>query len=154
MTISENMKKVYSEVDEFIELLASENKEKIPVEIRNFFKKEKDINYIKNINPNVSIKKQDLKFDTLAIIALLNLNYICEDENEKENLRKIYFENEEKYNELFQVGFCSDEIFKNKELNSNENLSKDKHLIKKNKETFFSKIIKNLRKIISNLVNK
>ena len=42
MTNSIDYKKAYSEVDTFIELLNDENKKKIPKELIDFFKKEKD----------------------------------------------------------------------------------------------------------------
>ena len=69
MGISINTRQAYSEVDEFLELISDENRNKIPKKLREFFKEEKDINYIKGINPNISIKNQELKEETLAIIA-------------------------------------------------------------------------------------
>lgn len=99
MSISITTKQVYSEIDEFLELLTSEEKNKIPKKLRDFFKNNKDKYYTKNINPNIPIKEQELKEETLAIIAFLNLKYWCEDETEKERLKAIYLENERKYQE-------------------------------------------------------
>ena len=42
--------------------------------------------------------------ETLAIIAMLNLKYWCEDKNERERLKQIYRNNEKEYQELVQVG--------------------------------------------------
>lgn len=99
MSISITTKQAYSEIDEFLELLTSEEKNKIPEKLRDFFKMNKDKYYTKNINPNIPIKEQELKEETLAIIAFLNLKYWCEDETEKERLKAIYLENERKYQE-------------------------------------------------------
>ena len=44
MTNTIDYRKAYSEVDTFIELLNDENKKKIPKELIDFFKKEKDTN--------------------------------------------------------------------------------------------------------------
>ena len=79
MGVSINTRQAYSEVDEFLELISKENRNKIPKKLREFLREEKDINYIKGINLNVPIKNQELKEETLGIIALLNLQYWCED---------------------------------------------------------------------------
>ena len=115
MGVSINTRQAYSEVDEFLELISNEHRDKIPQKLRNFFKEEKDTNYIKGIKPNVPIKNQGLKEETLGIIALLNLQYWCEDENEKRRLKEIYAKNERIYQEHLQVQFNSNEIFKKKE---------------------------------------
>ncbi len=44
------------------------------------------MNYSKEIKPNQPIKDQNLKEETLALIAMLNLQYWCEDEKEKQRL--------------------------------------------------------------------
>ena len=95
MSELEKDRKTYAEVDAFINLLDEYDRNKIPQKLRNFFKTEKDPNYRKEIDPNVPISEQNLKEETLALIAFLNLKYICEDETEKERLKKIYSENEE-----------------------------------------------------------
>lgn len=114
MSISLNTKQAYSEVDEFIELLDDIHKNEIPKKIRDFFREEKDTSYVKNINPKIHIGKQNLKDETLAIIALLNLEYWCKDEEEKERLKKIYFENEQKYQEDLRKKYNPENLFKNK----------------------------------------
>ena len=114
MGVSINTRKAYSEIDEFLGLLTDEQRNKIPQKLREFFKEEKDITYIKGINPEVPIKNQDLKEETLGIIALLNLQYWCEDENEKQRLKEVYAKNEQVYQEMLQVAFNPDDIFKKK----------------------------------------
>ena len=114
MGVSINTRKAYSEIDEFLGLLSDEQRNKIPQKLREFFKEEKDANYIKGINPQVPIKKQELKEETLGIIALLNLQYWCEDENEKQRLKEVYAKNEQVYQEMLQVAFNPDDIFKKK----------------------------------------
>ena len=115
MRVSINTRQAYSEVDEFLELISNEHREKIPQKLRKFLKEHKDTNYIKGINPNVPIKNQELKEETLGIIALLNLKYWCEDENEKKRLKEIYDKNEKMYQEQLQAQFNPNEIFKKKE---------------------------------------
>ena len=114
MNVSRKTRQAYSEIDEFLGLLNEEQRNKIPKKLRELFKKEKDQNYKKGINPKVPIKNQNLKEETLGIIALLNLQYWCEDESEKQRLKEIYARNEKVYQEMLQVAFNPDDIFKKK----------------------------------------
>lgn len=139
MEISINTRQAYSEVDEFLELISNEHRNKIPKKLIEFFKEEKDANYIKGINPNVPIKNQALKEETLGIIALLNLQYWCEDENEKTRLKEVYAKNEKIYQEQLQVQFNPNQIFKKKET-IKECLS-----IVEYKETIIKKIINKIK---------
>lgn len=139
MGVSINTRQAYSEVDEFLELISKENRNKIPKKLREFFKEEKDINYIKGINPNVPIKNQELKEETLGIIALLNLQYWCEDENEKRRLKEVYAKNEKIYQEHLQVQFNPNEIFKKKEL------IKESVAIVEYKESIIKKLINKIK---------
>ena len=90
MGVSINTSQAYSEIDEFLSLLTKEQINKIPLKLREFFKEEKDKEYKKQIDSEIPIKDQNLKSETLAIIAMLNLQYWCEDEQEKERLKKVY----------------------------------------------------------------
>jgi len=149
MVISTNTRQAYSEVDEFLNIISAKNRNKVPNYLREFFNKEKDESYIKGIDINVPIKEQALKEETLAIIAWLNLEYWCQDKNEKERLREIYEKNEEKYNELLQIAFNPDDIFKPREQSApNTSIvpnkeSKIKKIILKIKNMFFNKKDKN-----------
>ena len=115
MEISINTRQAYSEIDTFLSLLSEEKRNEIPKKLRDLFKEEKDKDYIKEINPNIPIKEQNLKEDTLSIIALLNLEYWCMDEDEKKKLKSIYAENEQKYQEELREKYNQDNIFKNKQ---------------------------------------
>lgn len=115
MNISTSTRQAYSEIDEFLDLLSPEKRNKIPQKLQGLFKDEKDKNYVKGINPNVPIKDQELKKETLSIIALLNLQYWCDNEAEKERLKKIYADNEKKYQDMLQEKYNPDNIFKNKQ---------------------------------------
>ena len=114
MEISINTKQAYSEIDTFLNLLSEEKRNEIPQKLRDLFKEEKDKDYIKEINANIPIKEQNLKEETLSIIALLNLQYWCEDEKEKQRLKNIYAQNEQKYQEELREKYNPDDIFKNR----------------------------------------
>lgn len=141
MGISINTRQAYSEIDELLNIISVENKNKVPEYLRELFNKEKDENYIKGINPNIPIKDQALKQETLAIIAWLNLEYWCQDENEKERLREIYAKNAKRYNELLQIAFKPEDVFKLK-----EQIKEDIPIVKK-EESKIKRIINKIRKM-------
>lgn len=138
--VSKNINKAYSEVDEFLRLLPDNEREKIPKEIREKIKIEKDVNYIPKIDPNVDVINQDLKKETLAIIAMLNLKFWCEDDEEKERLIKIYEQNK-KYNSLSQIGFDQDIVF-SKPVGENK-----EELLIITKESILKKILNKIKAI-------
>lgn len=104
-------RQAYSEVNKFLELIGEEMTNKIPLKLRNFFKREMDQNYIPTINTNIPIKEQNLKRKTIAIIAGLNLQYWCK-EDRKQELLEIYSNNEKKYQEELREKYNPDDIFK------------------------------------------
>ncbi len=149
--LSVNTRQAYTELDNFIELLDEHYRNKVPEKLREFFKKEKDNNYIKVIDPNIPIKEQNLKEETLALIAVLNLQYWCEDEDEKRRLKKIYYDNEIKHQNKLKGLYNLDEVFKNKQQQTNkkiyEEIQENVAMVKYKKETFIDKIKKIFTKI-------
>lgn len=89
MGVSINTRQAYSEIDEFLGLLSIEQRNEIPQKLRELFAQEKDKNYKKEINLTIPIKEQNLKEETLGIIALLNLEYWCKDEYEKQQMQCV-----------------------------------------------------------------
>ena len=148
MTISINTREAYAEVDNFIECLNSYDKNKVPESIRKYFKKEKSKNYNKIIDVNQPIKDQNLKDETLAIIAMLNLKYWCDDEEEKKRLIKIYSKNEDKYQKELREKYGVENLFTNKE-NQVENRIERNKVICVKKESLFDKIKKSIIKFFN-----
>ena len=149
MSIPASTRQAYSEIDTFIELLDEYSKNKIPQKLRKFFKMEKDKEYIKNINPNIPIKEQNLKKETLALIAMLNLQYWCEDENEKQRLKAIYAENEIKYQDELREKYNPDNLFKNKQKEVKEKIE-EIAIIEYKEDSLFTKIKEFILNILKN----
>lgn len=144
--ISQNTKEAYSEIDDFLELLDEDTKEKVPEYLRKFFKDNKDKDYRKRIISDISIKDQNLKEETLALIAMLNLKYWCKDEEERQRLIKIYSDNEEKYNEFLDKEKISDVIFKNNKTDNQESENlQNIEITKYKKETFIKKLLRKIK---------
>ena len=115
------------------------HKNKVPDDIREYFKKEKNKNYNKMIDINQPIKNQNLMDETLAIIAMLNLKYWCDDEEEKKRLINIYLENERKINDELKEKYDIERVFK--ERNSKKELNfQDKGVPDIRREGFFSEL--------------
>ncbi len=147
MIISINTREAYAEVDNFIECLDLYDKNKIPESIRKYFKKEKSKNYNKIIDANQPIKNQNLKDETLAIIAMLNLKYWCDDEEEKKRLMTIYSENEKKYQNELKEKYDIEKIFEERNNKKLENYQ-EKNLSKIKKESFWDKLKNTILKIL------
>jgi len=143
MSIMIKTRQAYSEIDEFLGLLSEEQRNEIPKKLRDFFKEEKDQEYFKNIDKDISIKDQNLKEETLAIIALLNLQYWCKDEEEKKRLQEIYAQNEKEYQDILYEKYNPNDIFKKKEETTieNNNKIKEKMQMVEYKEPVFKRII-------------
>jgi len=150
LDLSNITRQAYSEVTEIINLLDEDDRKKIPLNLRKYFEKERDKKYNKTIDLSVSMKKQGLKRETIAIIAMLNLNYICNDKIQKEKLQKKYCENERKYQDELSKKYNINDIFKSsiEEENTDDldNIQEEKALIVK-KEKFLSKVIRFIKKI-------
>lgn len=140
-------RQAYSEVNKLLELIGEEMVNKVPTKLREFFKREMDINYNPTINMHTSIKEQKLKRKTIAIIAGLNLQYWC-NEDEKRQLLQMYSNNEKKYLEQQYKKYNPNNIFK-KQMQGNETEEKNenKNVLIEYKETVFKRLINKIKRI-------
>lgn len=149
MYISDSTRKAYTEVDNFIELLDEYYKNKIPKKLREFFKNEKEEKYIKNIYRNIPIKEQNLLQETLSLIAFLNLQYWCDDEEERKRLRKIYTENEKTAMKQMRLKYDINNIFKERRKEVIEEETKDNVAMIRYKDSLIQRIVNKIKKIFS-----
>ena len=111
MTLDTEIKKAYSEVYEILKLVDKEYFDKIPKKFVEFLKREKDNNYIPNINENIPLEEQKLLNDTINILAMIKLDYWCSSEEEKSELLKLLNENEKKHKEKINEKYNLENIF-------------------------------------------
>lgn len=142
--------KAYAEVDEILSFMEDVYIDKIPKKLRELFKNERLEDYKPNIDPKIPLDEQKLQKKTFSILAMLNLNYWCEDEKEKQDLIAIYAENDRKKEELREK-YNPDNLFKKKETEqkieeTQKNTYENTALVEYKEEKFFKKLIK---KIIS-----
>lgn len=143
----EDIKMAYCEVDMILGQMEEEYVNKIPSELRKLFKEQKRMDYSPKIKADVPLEEQNLMRKTIAILAMLNLNYWCQDEKEKQDLIKMYSENDRKREEELREKYNPDNLFKKNDIDVEETTEKTecKELIKYKEENFLKKI---LRKIV------
>lgn len=138
----ETNEKVFSEVYAILKMLGNTYINKLPEKVYNLICNSKDENYIPVYMESKSFEEQNIKKQTVAIIALLHLNYWCDTENEKENLKSIIFNNGINLEKELRAKYNPDQIFKNK-LKKTEEVTA---LVEIKQKNIFEKIIDFLRK--------
>ena len=139
----------YAEVDEILNLLEKEYRERVPEKIRNFFKEEKMPDYNPKIEIGKQLTEQNLKRETMVLLAILNINYWCDSEEEKQMFIDEMAKNEEEKREL-EEKYNPDNLFKNRK---NNNLSSDNadetqniSLVEYKKQGIFKRILEKITK--------
>ena len=145
-------KEAYYEVDTILDFLNQSYVDAIPLKLRKKFKENKAENYKKKIVPYKQLNEQNLKDETLAILAVLNYKYWCKDEEKKKQLMEMYSENENKYPKELREQYNPDYLFKkdisrkyNEELKENNT---DKMIVVIKKENVFNRIINRIKSIL------
>ena len=134
----------YSEIDEILSKMEDRYVNKIPYKIRELIKKEKNNNYHPNIEFSEEILDNKLQRKTIAILAWLNLNYWCDDEEEKEKLIAIYRENDIIKDRELREKYNPDNLFKRKtKEEKTENVAIIEH-----KESAFDKILNRIKRFL------
>lgn len=138
--MSETMAKAYSEVYTILNFIDQYYVNKISEKFIEFIYNQKDDNYIPNIDMSIPLEEQELLEDTINILAIIQYNYWCENEKEKQELIAILNKNEEKYQQKLSEKFSTDKIFQKNttEIESNEMVVY--------KENFIQRIINKLKK--------
>lgn len=141
-----NTSKAYSEVYEFINSLGNEYKSKLPKKIYSTIQDNRDKNYIPKYKTNQSVDNNTFSKEALALISALNLQYWCEDVEEKERLKKVYRKNQEFENEKYSY----DNLFKNNKIEQQiqeEQQSENVQMIEYKEENIFQKFINKIKTI-------
>ena len=140
----------YAEILTILSYMETEYKKKIPKKLTDFFERNSAKDYELDIDLAIPLKDQKLKNKTLSLLAMLNLNYWCENEEEKQELIKKYSENEKRYQEELREKYNPDNIFKkrNQEKSVEENIEKEEVAIVEYKESIFKKIINKIKSFI------
>lgn len=137
----------YSEVYKILNLLEDEYKERVPKKLIEFFEEERDKEYSPIIDVNIPLDKQNLKRETMVLLAILNLKYWCDSEEEKQEILNGFAENE-KLKQLAKKELAEkynpDNLFKKKE---NFDTTTEVSMIEYKELNFIQKIISKIRRL-------
>ena len=147
--ISKERKEAYVEVLEVLKCMDKKYVEKIPEKLIEFFKDNSDTEY--NFILDVPIEKKELKKESMNLLAMLNINYWCEDEEHKKELLSKYYENEIRIQEELLEKYSYEKLFKNKTENiqGNDLVEDEITSLLKPQESFLRKIINKIKKFFN-----
>ena len=137
----------YAEVDSILNLMDSKYVLEIPKQLREMFRNKKSNNYTKKIVANKPLQEQNLNSETLEILAVLNYNYWCKDENKKKELLNLYYENELKEEQELREKYNPDNLFKNKHTEEIPEENNEVAMTIYEEKSIFSKIINFIKNI-------
>ena len=109
----ENIKLAYSEVYAIINLMSYNLRSKIPSNFIKLILSEKDDKYIPRIERDIPLEEQNLKKETISILAFLKLNCFCNEE-EKKAFMTMLSENELNFQKYLNEKYNVENLFKNK----------------------------------------
>ena len=142
IVVMEEENKRFVEVYEILKQMSPESVMKIPENIRNYIRDNRDEEYIWNYDKTKDFKEQDINEDTLVMLAYLNTEYML-DEKQKQLMKQIYIINQQKLEKEKGEKYNSDSLFK-------KSKKKEEKEIVKYKEGLFAKI----KRMFKNLFQK
>lgn len=116
---------------------------KIPKKLIDFLERNKSTTYKPNLDHSKSISEMNLKDKTKSLITMIYLNYLCDDA-EKNNIKLILKNNEEKYQQKLKTKYNPDNIFNSKK--ENFIIKEVNHfLVEYNQKTFIQKLFDKIK---------
>lgn len=147
MTNNINYIKAYTEVNCLLEYLPQSYIEKLPKKLIELIKKQSNERFNINIDINRSLLDQNFSSKTKDLIAVIKYNYWSTDE-ERKQLKNIFYENENRYQEELLEKYNPNNIFKRKEqkLEITESINTDTQLVPY-KENIFTRFLNKIKKL-------
>lgn len=91
----------YAEVDAIINLMDKEHQDLVPRELRYIINSQKDLTHKKEIDVTKPLINQNINKEALAILTMINYEYWCKSQREKDDLLKAIAINELKFREKY-----------------------------------------------------
>lgn len=125
LNIKSDQAYAYAELLEVLSLMEEEYVNRIPKKLLNVFETNKASNYSNHINAEIPLEEQEISEKTSALLAMLMLNYWCDSEEQKQNLKNTFEENERKYQKELKEKYNPDNIFKKDNLSQTSTIAKE-----------------------------
>ena len=146
--VNERYKIAMAETLHYFKGISQTDINKIPNKFMTFLKDNASKDYNCDFDYTKPLNELNLKNETRGLIAMICLNYWCETEEQKNNLKKHLTENEKQYQEELKKKYKTDNIFQKKE-NTTENIVENKLPVKIEKETIFKRIFNRIMKLFN-----
>lgn len=140
-----NDKIAYSEVDEILDLLEDEYAKRIPEKIRTFIKEERDNKYKPMIDVDKPLLEQNISREAMILLAVVYLNYLCDSEQEKQELLNEFAQNENEKKKI-EERYNPDNLFKKREKIISQN-AQEIQMIEYKEKNFIQKILSKIKAI-------
>lgn len=138
---------MYSEVYSILNMLGESYIKKLPTSLFKMVKEERKQDYNPKYNPKIDLEQQNIKRESLSMVALFHLNYWCNSDEEKNELNILFKTNDEKYQAEIREKYNQDNIFKKHSLQQEENLIINEVAMVEYKEPLFKRFINKIKNI-------
>lgn len=141
---------MYSEVYSILNLLGNSYITKLPKSLFKMIEEEKSSTYNLQYSEDQSLSEQNIKRESLSMIALFHLNYWCNSDEEKEQLKQLLKNNEEKHQAEIREKYNPDNLFKNnkQETIQEANVNSNNLAIVEYKESILKKFINKIKSLL------
>lgn len=138
------------EVDEILKHLSKNDYEKIPKEIKDVIRENKDKEYQWKYDEKKKLKEQNVNDDTIAILSYINMEYLLNKEQKAfvEKLHQINDQNHIKKEVFTETKYDNKELFTKK--NNDKKEQSKQILVLEHKENIFKRL---LTKILNKIKN-
>ena len=143
-----NYIQAYTEVNCLLEYLPQSYIDKLPKKLIELIQKQSNDKYKINIDTSKSLLEQDFSKKTKDLIAVIKYNYWSTDE-EKQQLKKIFYDNENKYQKEIREKYNPENLFKKSSSKQEENVMQNKVALVEYKESIFKKFINKIKSIFN-----
>ena len=137
-------KEMYSEIYSILEIMEEEYVKKIPKSLYDLIKENRLETYNPVYNPEENLADQRMSKDTASLLVLLKLNYWCENEAEKEEIRSALKKNSEDQARIMREKYSSANMFKQFKHEEKNVKIEENNIVKYEKEGFFQKFFKKI----------
>ena len=141
---------MYSEVYSILNLLGNSYITKLPKSLFKMIEEEKSSTYNPQYSEDQSLSEQNIKRESLSMIALFHLNYWCNSDEEKEQVKQLFKDNKEKHQAEIREKYNPDNLFKNnkQETIQEANVNSNNLAIVEYKESILKKFINKIKSLL------
>lgn len=129
------------EVDVILEHLSKSDYEKIPEELIEAIKENKDDEYIWIYDETKELKEQNLSKDTISILSYINMKFLL-NEKQRNFMQQVFNKNGQNINKEKMKKYNPNEIFSKKHTNKNTSM------VVLKEEKWYDKIFKKIKRLL------